>query len=405
MARTIALFGALLALALIAPAANANTGPVGRWQLNEGGGSVAVDSSGNGDSGTLLGGSSWTRGPSGAALTFDGVSGAVRVPDAPQLEPSAAVSVAAWVARTGSPGNYRYMVAKGGHGCVAASWGLYSGPNGGLQFYISRGHGTSYARTADAGPGVWDGQWHMAVGTFDGTTIRLYVDGAQVGSGTVYPGPIEYQLSDANELFVGDYPSCADKDFGGTISDVRIWNRALGATEVSSLGDTPPPPTGGGDPPSTAPQNRPPATGNSGGNGSTNNQPPPTVPMVRMVKLSKSTLTAGPGTVGSAPTIAYNDPGSALVTFTILQVRGKPALARCVKAARQRHHPVTGFCPRVLALGRFVHQDRPGRNTVRFPRKLTPPPGRYMLYVTPALHGKVGKTVVVPFRVVPRRGR
>jgi hypothetical protein len=404
MIRKIALPVALLALATTAQAATANTGPVGRWQLNEGGGSLATDSSGYGDNGTIVGGVSWTSGPSGSAVSFGG-SGAVRVPDAPQLEPSDAVSVAAWVAGASNQGNYKYILAKGGHGCVSASYGLYSGPNGGLEFYISRGRGTTYARSPDAGTNVWDGRWHLAVGTFDGTTVRLYVDGTQVGSGTVYPGPIEYQLSDANDLFIGAYPSCTNENFDGTISDVRVWNRGLSPSDVSALLATDvPPPTGGSNPPTTAGPVGP-TTGTPSGGGIAKSTPLPTLPVLHMVALSTSSITVGSGASGrrANAVITYDDSGSSRVTFTILQVQSNQAHSRCIMAARQHRRSAMGYCPRLVALGRFAHQDRPGRNSVRLPRNLTPAPGNYMLYVTPTLQGNVGKTVVIPFKVVAAR--
>ena len=59
--------------------------------------------------------------------------------------------------------------------CAAASYGLYTGPNGGLEFYVSSSRGTVYVRSPDAGAGVWDGGWHMVVGTYDGNTVRLFV--------------------------------------------------------------------------------------------------------------------------------------------------------------------------------------------------------------------------------------
>src|SRR6185436_5203502 len=45
-----------------------------RWTFNEGAGTVAGDSSGNGYTGTLNGGASWTPGVNGSAVTLDGVS-------------------------------------------------------------------------------------------------------------------------------------------------------------------------------------------------------------------------------------------------------------------------------------------------------------------------------------------
>jgi hypothetical protein len=426
MIRKIAIPAVLLTLALAAPPASATTGPgpVGEWLLNGGSGLVAPDSSGlvPADNGTITPDVSWTSGPTGSALSFDGTTGQVRVrdTDGQRLDPPWQVTVAAWVAASGSPGGYKYILAKGGQGCAAASYGLYSGPNGGLEFYISRAHGTTFARSPDEGPNVWDGRWHLAVGTFDNTTIRLYVDGAQVGSGTQYPGPIEYGLSDANDLFIGTYPSCSGKVFNGTISDVRVWNRALSAAEVSGLTTpTQPPPIGVGNPPSTAPQA--PVTGGSGsgsvgsgggsvgtwtkagqGTGTPQSTPPP---VIGMVSLSSSILTVGSGTTGGklTPLIAYNDSGSSRVTFTILQVQSKAMQTRCIKFARQRHRSPIGYCPRLVSLGRFVHQDHRGHNTVRFPRALTPAPGNYVLDVTPSLGGTVGKTLSIAFKVIARR--
>ncbi len=163
------------------------------------------------------------------------------------------MTVSAWIKHAGSPGDFSYVVAKGANGCIAASYGLYSGSDGGLEFYVSQGHGSVYARSPDAGQRVWDGNWHLAVGTYDGSTIRLYVDGVEVGTGTPWPGSLEYLLPNSNDFYIGNYPGCADHEFLGAIDDVMVWNRTLGAAEIDGLlpsGDTPPSqptsPSGGG---------------------------------------------------------------------------------------------------------------------------------------------------------------
>jgi hypothetical protein len=222
---------AAIAVTVAAPA-GADVLPVGMWSFNEGSGAVARDYSGHHDNGTLAGLAQWTRGRFQGALGFNGETAAVDVPDSPSLEP-AAVSVSAWVQSGASPGDYRYIVDKGANGCLAASYGLYTGANGGLEFYVSTNEGLSWTMSPDAGQGVWNGQWHNVVGTYEGSSVRLYVDGRQVGTGTPDAAPISYGLPSSNELAIGDYPSCAGLGFSGSIDEVKVFDRALGAQEIA----------------------------------------------------------------------------------------------------------------------------------------------------------------------------
>jgi hypothetical protein len=198
-----------------------------------------VDVSGHGNNGTLGGGVQWVAGHSGRALSFDGSTGQVQVSDQPSLEP-AQITVQAWIKRTGSPGNFKYIVAKGASGCQSGSYGLYSGPNGGLMFYVATAtaSGLAYAQSPDAGTGVWDGNWHLVAGTFDGSTIRLYLDGSQVGTGTAWNNPISYGLPDSNNLLIGNYPysNCPGVDFhfNGAVDETKIWQRALSPQEIQA---------------------------------------------------------------------------------------------------------------------------------------------------------------------------
>jgi hypothetical protein len=229
--RRIALLAAgLVGLLLSATPAHAATGLSGRWTFDEGNGATAADASGGGNAGILSGGVSWVSGARGGALAFTG--GQVRIPTRAAFE-TPAVTVEAWVKQTGTPGPYRYVVAKGASACMAASYGLYTGPGGGIQFYVSSAGGTRFARSPDAGDGVWDGRWHLVAGTYDGSAVRLYVDGAEVGSGTPATDPIDYGALDTRDLFVGHYDGCTGLDFVGSVDDVRIYGRALTADEVA----------------------------------------------------------------------------------------------------------------------------------------------------------------------------
>jgi Concanavalin A-like lectin/glucanases superfamily len=221
--------GALIA----APAASANVGLSGWWPFYENSGTVAHDASPYHDNGTVSGSARWVGGYFGSALGFDGSPAAVRVPNQPAFEPATHLTVTAFVKASTSPGNYDYIVSKGGSGCLTASYGLYTGPNGGIMFYVSHDT-TSFTRSPDGGAGVWDGNWHFLVGTYDGSAVRLYVDGTQVGNGTPDSAPIGYNLTDTNDLYIGQYPSCDNLEFTGAIDEPTVWNQTLTPLEVSA---------------------------------------------------------------------------------------------------------------------------------------------------------------------------
>ena len=211
-------------------AASADILPVGTWQFNETTGVVAHDSSWRDDDGTLVNGAAWGAGRFGGAAVLDGSQSAVNIPDESVLEP-ASVTVSAWVKAT-APAPYEYILAKGGSGCSAASYGLYTGRYGGIQFYVSSNQGMSFVDSPDGGTSLWNGAWHNVIGTYDGSTVRLYIDGTQVGTGAADTAPIGYGLPSSNDLEVGNYSGCSEPGFAGSIDQVRVFDRVLSPSEV-----------------------------------------------------------------------------------------------------------------------------------------------------------------------------
>ncbi|MFZ1996028.1 MAG: LamG domain-containing protein [Solirubrobacteraceae bacterium] len=224
------------AVAAVPASALASSTLSGWWPMYEGSGTTVHDASGHHNNGTLQGGAQWSSGYFGSGLTFDGNTGEVDVPDNASLEPSSAITVAAYVKAAGSPGEFKYVVDKGASDCIAASYGLYTGSNGGLQFYFSQNGGFTFYPSPDAGTGIWDGKWHFVVGTYDGSNVRLYVDGSQVGSGTPASGAIGYGMGTSNDLFIGQYggpcPGGGD-NFAGSVDEPTVWTRAWSANQVT----------------------------------------------------------------------------------------------------------------------------------------------------------------------------
>ena len=168
---------------------------------------------------------SWVDGVLGGALGFDG-DDYIQVPASPSLETPPTLTVTAFFQDAGSPGDWRYLVSKGALGCRAASYGLYAGPNGGLGFYILSDGG--FVVSPLAGHRVWDGSWHHAAGSFDGHTVRLFVDGQEVGYGTPTDADIAYRLP-GETAYLGAYRGDCNLMLSGQLDDVAIWGRALAA--------------------------------------------------------------------------------------------------------------------------------------------------------------------------------
>jgi hypothetical protein len=283
----IALFASVATLALAPASAHAAFGLAGEWLLDDGPGTVVGDSSGAGRDGQLGEGSATPHrifGIDGLALHFDG-DDEVLMPDSTGLEPPR-LTVEAWVRNATTPGSYRYVVSKGATACSASSYGLYTGGSRGLAFYVAGPSG--YVVSAQAGAGmIWDGAWHHAVGTYDGDTVRLFVDGAQVGSARAAPASISYGLP-SKSLRFGTYRGDCDLPFTGDIDAVRIWNLALTEAEVAA---TPPIPLGRAQPNPSTPRPGTPAPGT--GPGSTTPGTTPAVAGCLTVVPSRRRLRVG----------------------------------------------------------------------------------------------------------------
>src|SRR6185437_15533469 len=133
-------------------------------------------------------------------------------------------------------GNFKYIVDKTFSGGVG-SYALYTGGNGGALFFIWLQGGVLVV-SPDAGPGVWDGNWHQLTGVYDGEFVRLYVDGQQVGGGsdTLTGGSIEYSNGrTANgDLVIGDFSSPPTASlFGRDIDEVKLFGRGLTDSDVA----------------------------------------------------------------------------------------------------------------------------------------------------------------------------
>src|SRR5205823_7816810 len=96
--------------------------------------------------------------------------------------------------------------------------------------------GTGLSNYLVSGRAVVPGTWQHVAGTYDGTTARIYVNGQLAAS-----VPFSGNIGDSSTWRIGAYGSSVFGAFGGTLDEVRIYNRALSAGEVATdMGAAPP---------------------------------------------------------------------------------------------------------------------------------------------------------------------
>ena len=204
-----------------------NDGLVGYWNLDENAGTSLADKSGYANTLTLSAASFTTTVPSlnfadTSAVAFTGTAYAQLASTPPTNFPAAtaAQTVAVWV-KLGSTAGTQDMVAIGD-----GTNGIKLGLNGGTLSAWTWG-GTSLV----TGTTPVDGQWHHVVFTYDGSTNKLYLDGALASSSAT-----GHVAATATKAYLGTYDGTHEMMAnGGAIDDVRIYNRALAATDVSGL--------------------------------------------------------------------------------------------------------------------------------------------------------------------------
>jgi hypothetical protein len=200
------------------------TGLQALYKFDEGSGTIANDSSGNGNNGTISG-ATWATGKSGSGLSFDGNDYVNKATPSAVLKPSLEVATAAWIKMSGTDTGGAEIVSMGD------SYAIRVQTNGNIQFFYY--NGTTWKSIITTGVNVRDGAWHHIVGQKTSTALQIYVDGISKAS-TPNTGTIAY--TQGTGLFIGKHGNGGTiYDFVGSIDDVRIYNRALSNQEVLDL--------------------------------------------------------------------------------------------------------------------------------------------------------------------------
>lgn len=200
------------------------------WKLDESKGTVATDSSGNGNDGALVGNPIWRPGGGqiGGAIDLDGRGAYIRVTKPKGLDfAPGSFSVSAWVNPREVRGRWQAILEYDRASTAGSRFGLWIDTNGRFHFRVGFNTARSTRRlNAD--------QWHLLTATYDASTrqMRLYIDGILEGSAT---RPTGYVAPSQATLTIGVRGDETAEFFNGYLDDVRIFGVALGVEDIQTM--------------------------------------------------------------------------------------------------------------------------------------------------------------------------
>ena len=212
-----------------------NDGLLGYWKLDEGTGTTAADVSSYGYDGTLNGGPAWITDTASAVDFYDpyalhldrSPADYVDIPGTTDIDNLQELTLSVWVRLDTTPGdvNMRFITLRNEKAVLRYK---DTGGTGKLQFYMDIGGGLQNFEVNH----TWaTGTWYHLAGTYDGGTMRLYVNGVE------QPGAVSAAglVGTGDGVYLGW--SGSDGALDGALDDVRVYNRALSGTEIQSLAD------------------------------------------------------------------------------------------------------------------------------------------------------------------------
>jgi len=204
-----------------------SSGLMSQWKLNENGGSLAYDSSGNVNTATLYNPTWWTS-DYGPTVWFSGPGSFAAVNEAASLEQTNQLTVSFWLRPSANSNLDPRVIAK------LYDWDVkLNGSNRYPQFTAAAGQ---YAILNYSLPLI---TWHHVAFTFSSGTVKGYVDGTPVSflentfTGTESLAQWAYGLYLATD-------ASQTNSYIGSLNDVRVYNRALSDADVAALYAAPP---------------------------------------------------------------------------------------------------------------------------------------------------------------------
>jgi len=248
MRRTHVFLASIVLLAAAACTQAQDMDLLGWWKFDDGTGTIAVDSSGNGNDGTFVQDPEWVAGKFGSGLLFDG-QGGERIALGGLDVPSGAMTITCWLKASNldTPGNDPRMVSKANGGGNNEHWWMLSSSRISnekfLRFRLKTNDGQD---TSELKAGSLEvDEWIHAACWWDGINMSIYKNGEEVGS--LPKGGTSVAVDPSIQAAIGNQPIGAEnRPFDGVIDEVRIYTKALSVEEIQQVMAGPPAPLAAG---------------------------------------------------------------------------------------------------------------------------------------------------------------
>lgn len=211
-------------------------GPVSYWRLGETSGTAAADSGTGGNAGTITGGV--TLGAPGAitadsntAMTFNGSTGYVGVPDSANLNIAGDLTVEAWAKPKALSGVTQTIVHKGFTPDTPSSAQYRISINSANQWKAAIYVGSSSYAIVASTPAPSTSSWTHLSMIRSGNTLTFYVNATSVGSITVSGAT---NTVSGSMLAMGRSGSSSAYYMNGGVDEVAVYSRALSASQIQS---------------------------------------------------------------------------------------------------------------------------------------------------------------------------